>query len=274
MSTAFERKTMPITALRIDGGTQSRAMILQATVDTYAEAMADGAEFPPVVAFFDGKDYWLADGFHRYHATRKNKRASIVTNVTTGTVRDAILYSFGANGMHGMQMTGDDKRRIVTEMLNDFEWGQWSDREIARVCHVSHTFVAKVRVETGSAPSKVKYKDKSGEVRERTRDAKPPKKAEPVLKEKEPDVNPFESEQAETIKFLIGENEKLTDQLAVKGATDPKAAEELIAELRAQIKVLEVELAAVKTSRDQFQAENSQMKKQLVSYQRQLKKAA
>ena len=41
-----------------------------------------------------------------------------------------------------------------------------------------------------------------------------------------------------------------------------------------QIKVLEVELAAVKVSRDQFQAENSQMKKQLLSYQRQLKKAA
>ena len=265
-------KPLPISAIRIDGGTQSRSMILQDMVDNYAAAMADGSEFPPIVAFFDGKEYWLADGFHRYHATRKNKRASITANIVNGTVRDAILYSFGANGMHGMQMTNEDKRRVVTEMLDDFEWGQWSDREIARACHVSHTFVAKLR--NGSAPETVKVRHQSGTVHERKREA-PKAKPAPVLKEEPaPQVNSFESEQAETIKFLIGENEKLTDQLAVKGAEDPKAAEELIAELRAQIKVLEVELAAVKVSRDQFQAENSQMKKQLLSYQRQLKKAA
>ena len=263
-------KPLPISAIRIDGGTQSRSMILQDMVDNYAAAMADGAEFPPVVVFFDGKEYWLADGFHRYHATRKNKRASIVANIAKGTVRDAILYSFGANGTHGMQMTNEDKRRVVMEMLNDFEWSVWSDREIARACHVSHTFVAKMR--NGVAPDTVKVRNQSGEVFERKREA-PKVKPAPVVKE-EPQVNPFETEQAETIKFLIGENEKLIDQLAVKGSEDPKAAEELIAELRAQIKVLEVELAAVKVSRDQFQAENSQLKRQVASYQRQLKKAA
>ncbi|WP_164886787.1 hypothetical protein [Piscinibacter defluvii] len=30
-------------------------------------------------------------------------------------------------------------------MLDDPEWGQWSDREIAKACAVSHTFVASVR---------------------------------------------------------------------------------------------------------------------------------
>lgn len=254
-------KPLPISAIRIDGGTQSRSMIIHDMVENYAASMADGAEFPPIIAFFDGKDYWLADGFHRYHATRKNKRASIVANIVNGTVRDAILYSFGANGMHGMQMSNEDKRRVVTEMLNDFEWGQWSDREIARSCHVSHTFVAKLR--TGVAPDTVKVRRQGGEVFERKREV-PKAKPEPVLKEAPaPQVDPFESEQAETIKFLIGENEKLNDQLAVKGSEDPKAAEELIAELRAQIKVLEVELAAVKVSRDQFQAENSQLLRQI-----------
>lgn len=264
-------KPLPISAIRIDGGTQSRSRIIQDMVDDYASAMAEGAEFPPVVTFFDGKDYWLADGFHRYHATKKNRKASIVANIVNGTVRDAILYSFGANGMHGMQLTNEDKRRIVTEMLDDFEWGAWSDREIARACHVSHTFVSKLR--GGAAPEKVKFKSKTGEVHERNRQNKPAK--EPVLKEPViPQESPIQNEQEETIKFLISENEKLSDQLAVKGAADPKAAEETIAELREELRVLRIELAAVKTSRDQFQAENSQLKKQVAMYQRQLKKAA
>ena len=267
-------KPLNLSAIRIDGGTQSRSHILQDAVDSYAAAMADGAEFPPVVVFFDGKEYWLADGFHRYHATRKNKRASIVANIRNGTVRDAILYSFGANGMHGMQMTPEDKRRIVLEMLEDFEWSTWSDREIARTCHVSYTFVAKMRGD--KVPEKVKFRDASGEIRERPRKTKkePKVQAAPVLKETVPQDNSYENEQAETIKYLIGENEKLTDQLAVKSAPDPKLAEETIAELREEVRVLRIELAAVKTSRDQFQSENAQLKKQVASYQRQLKKAA
>ena len=266
-------KPLNISAIRIDGGTQSRSRILQDMVDDYAASMADGAEFPPVVVFFDGKEYWLADGFHRYHATRKNKRASILANIRNGTVRDAILYSFGANGMHGMQMTNEDKRRIVLEMLDDFEWGQWSDREIARACHVSHPFVSKLR---GAAPEKVKFKDSSGEVRERAREPKKEPKVQPapVLKETPKQDDSYDNEQAETIKYLIGENEKLTDQLAVKSAPDPKLAEETIAELREEIRILRIELAAVKTSRDQFQSENQQLKRQVSSYQRQLKKAA
>jgi FtsZ-binding cell division protein ZapB/uncharacterized ParB-like nuclease family protein len=267
-------KPLNISAIRIDGGTQSRSRILQDMVDDYAASMADGAEFPPVVVFFDGKEYWLADGFHRYHATRKNKRASILANIRNGTVRDAILYSFGANGMHGMQMTNEDKRRIVLEMLDDFEWGQWSDREIARACHVSHPFVSKLR---GAAPEKVKFKDSSGEVRERVREPKKEPQVNPpavVLKGTPKQDDSYDNEQAETIKYLIGENEKLTDQLAVNSAPDPKLAEETIAELREEIRILRIELAAVKTSRDQFQSENAQLKKQVSSYQRQLKKAA
>lgn len=270
-------KPLNLSAIRIDGGTQSRSRIVQDMVDNYAAAMAEGAEFPPVVAFFDGKDYWLADGFHRYHAVRKNRRASIVANIRNGTVRDAILYSFGANGMHGMQMTKEDKRHIVLEMLNDFEWNKWSDREIGRACHVSHTFVSRLRGD--EAPQMVMYTKADGTVSQQKRNVgpsrtkAPAKKAEPV--QDVPQVtHSFENEQAETIKYLINENEKLTDQLASKSAPDPKLAEETIAELREEIRVLRIELGAVKTSRDQFQAENSQLKKQVASYQRQLKKAA
>ena len=110
------KKTLPLDAIRIDGGTQSRTKIRTDVVDSYAESMADGAEFPPGVAFFDGKEHWLADGFHRYHALKKNKKVSMICNIVNGTVRDAILYSYGVNGMHGLQMSPEDKRHIVMEL--------------------------------------------------------------------------------------------------------------------------------------------------------------
>ena len=225
MTTFVAEKTLPIDVVRIDGGTQSRCSINEDKVYEYAEAMADGAAFPPAVAFFDGKEYWLADGFHRYHATNKNKKQSFVCRIVNGTVRDAILFSFKANGMHGMPMTNEDKRRIVMEMLNDFEWNAWSDREIARACHVSHTFVSKVRASfDGPTSGTVKYKDASGEVKERQRKPKKTSAAGNVaITTPVAEVTDKPDEKLETIQYLIEENEKLKDQLAGKLAADPTA---------------------------------------------------
>ena len=80
-----------------------------------------------------------------------------------------------------------------------------------------------------------------------------------------------DGKQQEAIDFLVQENEKLTDQLAVQGSADPELAGKTIAELRDEIKQLTIELNSVKISRDQFQAENAQLKKQVVYLQKQLK---
>lgn len=274
MTTFVAEKTLPMDVIRIDGGTQSRSRIHEDVVAMYALAMAEGAAFPPGVAFFDGKDYWLADGFHRYHALRSNKKASMVCRVANGTVRDAILYSYGANGMHGMQMTNEDKRRIVLEMLNDFEWGEWSDREIARKCHVSHVFVSKLRngMQT-EQPQVIKHKRATGEVRETVRQPKKTSAAGNVTTTV-PEVTDKHDEKQEAIEFLIEENDKLKDQLASTTSEDPEFAKEHIEELRAELKQVKIELQAVTKSRDMYQAECAQLKKQVASYQRQLKKAA
>lgn len=62
-------------SIRIDGGTQSRAELNNTTVDEYTEAMLEGDTFPPIVVFFDGSSYWLADGFHRYFGADHQHRA-------------------------------------------------------------------------------------------------------------------------------------------------------------------------------------------------------
>lgn len=61
-------------------------------------------------------------------------------------MRDAILWSCGANATHGVRRTNEDKRRAVMKLLNDPEWSEsMPDREIARICGVDNAFVGKLR---------------------------------------------------------------------------------------------------------------------------------
>jgi uncharacterized ParB-like nuclease family protein len=136
---------LKLAAIRIDGNTQLRAETNQDTVDGYAQDMLAGDVFPPVVVYHDGTDYWLSDGFHRYHAVEQVGKDEIDVEVRQGTRRDAQLNAAAANRKHGLQFTNADKRRIVTIFLSDAEWSKWSDREIARQCGVSQPFVSKMR---------------------------------------------------------------------------------------------------------------------------------
>lgn len=138
-------KTINIKTIRIDGGTQSRVEINQGIVAEYAEAIKTGAEFPAVVVFNDGVDNWLADGFHRFHAHNQAEKTSISVDVRQGTARDAILFSLGANGSHGLRRTNADKRKAVMTLLQDFDWSEMSSNAMAKTCGVSHTFVDSVR---------------------------------------------------------------------------------------------------------------------------------
>lgn len=136
---------LSLASIRLDGGTQPRAATDFDVVAEYAHALAEGAAFPAVVVFFDGTDYWLADGFHRWHAHKAASVELIEADVRQGSVRDAILHSVGVNAAHGMRRTNADKRRAVTRLLDDAEWMKWSDREIARRCGVSQPFVGGLR---------------------------------------------------------------------------------------------------------------------------------
>ena len=265
----FTPKSLSVDVINITGGTQSRLKIKEDYVEEIYEKMKDGVDYDAVTIFFDGKEYWLADGFHRYHATRKLGRASIKCKITNGLLRDAILYSKVANNLHGLPPTLQDKINNAIEMIGDSEWGGWSNREIGRICDVSHVTIAKLRI--GKVPEKVKFLDKDGEVKTRT--TKPPKaeKTFDVATPATPATPVDDGKQQEAIDFLVQENEKLSDQLAVQGSADPELAGKTIAELRDEIKQLTIELNSVKISRDQFQAENAQLKKQVVYLQKQLK---
>jgi hypothetical protein len=143
----LELETVVLDRIRTDGGTQPREYLNELVLSEYTEALAYGAEFPAVTLFYDGSHYWLADGFHRFFAAKKHGTVSIPAEVRQGTRRDAVLYAAGANATHGLRRTNADKRRAVLTLLKDVEWQRWSNREIARQCGVTHTFVGKLRTE-------------------------------------------------------------------------------------------------------------------------------
>ena len=269
-------KVMNIGALVLDAKLQSRIEIDEATVSDYADNIKTGDEFPPVLVYFDGISYYLTDGYHRYHAHKRAEKVSILCTVVNGTFRDAVLHATGVNSKHGMRRTHADKRKAVMTLLDDFEWSDWSNAEIARQCGVSATFVANLRDSGG--PTEVKYKTAGGNVATKAkapgRAAKEPELKEPAKQDQPTDTNDDQNQEA--IDMLLAENEELKARVAVvamDGTPEEKqAATEMINELREELRITKIELAAVKQSRDQYQSENSQLKKQVLSMQRQQKK--
>lgn len=149
-STDKTRETILLRDIKRDGGTQMRAGLDEPTVLEYADAMRTSAgwgAFPPLVVYYDGSNYWLADGFHRWRAAWEahGSEYDAPCEVRAGTQRDAMLHAASANADHGLRRTNADKRRAVLALLQDPEWAQWSDGEIARRCKVSQPFVSGLR---------------------------------------------------------------------------------------------------------------------------------
>jgi hypothetical protein len=159
---APRRAKLLLSDIVADYRAQQRAAVDPAVIDDYREAFEAGATFPPVVVFHDGEKHWLADGFCRVEAALAAGVEAILAEIHDGGLRDAILYSVGANESHGLRRTNEDKRCAVMRLLEDEEWSAWSGRDIARQCRVSHPFVSKIKALTGKVSSEVVYTTKHG----------------------------------------------------------------------------------------------------------------
>jgi rubrerythrin len=155
----FVIRALTLDSIRIDGGTQPRCEIDTALVTEYAGDIEAGAELPPVVVFQDGTDTWLADGFHRYHATNTAGKDRIAAECHPGTLRDAILWSVGANASHGKRRTNADKRKAVETLLALDGWSDKPNREVARQCRVDEGTVRKYRSELSAEIPQIQESD-------------------------------------------------------------------------------------------------------------------
>ncbi len=140
---------LPLDKIRTDGDTQPRCALTDpAVVNDYHEMILDGAEFPPGVVFFDGKDYWLAEGFQRRSALLLAGRSHMVCRVLPGGVHEARLHAAGSNATHGLRRSAADQRRAVYMVLADPEGKTWAVDRIARHCQVPRGLVRALQAST------------------------------------------------------------------------------------------------------------------------------
>ena len=136
---------LDIKNIRTDGGTQHRARPYADVIDEYAEHYRDNKKMPPLDIMFDGKYNWLWNGFHRMAAAIKAGKRTINVEIVRGSQHDAFKKSLGANQDNGIRRSNDDKRRAVEAAFQDDEVSTMTNREIADLCGVSHTYVNGLR---------------------------------------------------------------------------------------------------------------------------------
>jgi hypothetical protein len=132
--------------IRLNGGTQPRAALRVDVIGEYAELMKSGVDLPPLTVFFDGNDYWLADGFHRFAAARRAfPERPLECDVQQGTLADAQWFSYGVNKTHGLRRTNEDKERVVKAALAHRNAEHLSNVQIAEHCGVDEKTVRNYR---------------------------------------------------------------------------------------------------------------------------------
>ena len=119
-----------LSAIQRDTSIQTRAEINMETVNSYAEAMTEGAEFPPVVLFGTKDKCWIGDGWHRVMAAEQIGAMDIPAELRDGGRIDALKPALWANAVHGQRRTNADKRRCVELAVKEF--ASLSSRQIAK----------------------------------------------------------------------------------------------------------------------------------------------
>jgi transposase len=278
-------KTLNLLNIRIDGGTQAREELNQEAVADYAEKMRDGEVFPPVSVFFDGSEYWLVDGFHRYFATKSNGKTSIDAEVENGTLKEAIRASWKANGKRGLNLNSADTKKIMLAMFADEVTKTWSNRQIAEYVGVSHSTVNRLKSSLEQSSTKKKPVKDSGDkpvskadIGKTVQNIPQPDMTSALMVKQEVvmELNEKIDELAQTVNFLADENTVMRDKIAI-GQWDASEiekidAEQRMAELRERIRILEADNKAIRQSRDMFQNQNSELIKTVKSLQTKLKK--
>ncbi len=227
------RRLIPLSQISFDQGTQTRHGGNDlATVRRYAEEMQTGLwdfeRSPLPLLFFDGRCYYPGDGHHRLEAARLSQLEALPCEVCPGSLREAQFFSnTEANKYHGKQLTRQDKRHRVQNLLVDPEWTLMSDREIARYCGVSAPFVGNVRkslIEANQITASTQRKGKDGRVRETAKIGRVKSQLEPDF---EPDFGPDFGPDYET---LLTERNALMQRIATQQMQHAKEIDRLTAE--------------------------------------------
>ncbi len=185
---------LEITNITIDENLQNRVQKTDLqVVEQYKESLNQNDKFPPIVVFKIDEEIKLVDGFHRYRAYKELGITRVEVKIIEGNYREATLYSLTeANSKHGVRKSTEDIIETIKKLLNDEEWKDWSEREIARRVVTTTYMVQKVKKMIEFIEPDVVKANRNGKVIEQKREKKP-KSEKPI---DEPSL-PFEEIQKE-----------------------------------------------------------------------------
>ena len=169
-NTVSESTILPISGITITPDVNIRELdtdyvseLMQAQVE-YGEAhwQTQWKEKPKI-----NQDGILFSGFHTITAAQRNfgNAHEVFFQVVEG---NPYILAACENAVHGKRRTNADKRAAVLRWLQDDEGKQWTNRHIAKQCHVSITAVENAEKEMSLSlngsdrPTKRKYIDKHG----------------------------------------------------------------------------------------------------------------
>lgn len=163
---------MKIKLNELDYGFQTRLSMNEEAVKEYAEAMQNGAVFPPITvvqimaASEEVRPYLLVDGYHRVEAMKSLGIEETEAIVTEGDRALALSAALKVNANHGLRRTNADKRhaleiawqnRDILFKESRGENGLPSVRELAQMCAVSvfmaHEFINYNKVLENNTPA-------------------------------------------------------------------------------------------------------------------------
>jgi hypothetical protein len=242
------------------------------------------------VMIFEGM---VLDGWHRYRAC--TELGVSVHKLTFPADGDPVALVKTAN-LHRRHLTGSQRTAALVacaewhppHRAKKVEPGSTlpkTNKEIAKEAGVSVRTVTDTKAAKDAGlldavrDGAITAKEGASIARGKPAKAAAPKKHAPWDKPAPTPANDDELAEAQhTITDLAQENEQLRDKLAVESLMDSEEAKtqtgETIRELRALVKTLEAENAALKVSRDTYQREASEAKKSAIYWRRQAEKAA
>lgn len=162
-----EPRLIPVCMIEQSEELSFREKTDQETIDRYSELWVEYKEeqaktdevlkppFPPIAVFETGEEkYAVVAGVHRWKSAQKAEIAEILCIVLTDR-KEAILRGARDNHKHGLRSSKGDLRQCIKVVKKEF--GEKSNREIAKLLGCSHTYVNRIcnelEVETVSTPT-------------------------------------------------------------------------------------------------------------------------
>ncbi len=176
-----EVKFITFALIKIDEKIQPREELNDEIVKRYRKNMDRGDIFPAGKAVFDGKVYWLYDGFHTAAAillkdpeSLDNKMKLLVVN---GTRDLAIYLACGENHQHGLQYTSQQKRKIISRAILSApkKDGKINVNGLSKHCHVGRQFVRRMADKLGVKYGEDKVDNPNNRVKPSPKKNKSPK---------------------------------------------------------------------------------------------------